>query len=277
VSAKGAYDEIRRGFDQAATCYDREMSANPAMRFMRHVSLRTLADLFQPGQRVLEIGCGTGQEAIHLAQRGVHVLATDLSPQMVALTVQKARSLGLGHRVAARQLAAAELGILIDELGAGALDGAYSSFGPLNGEPNLKAVARPLAQLIHPGGSVVASVMNRFYPFETLWYLLHRRPRQATRRWRGTAMAGVSPALPARVPTWYYTPAAFVSAFRPQFRRIACRALPCLLPPPYLADLWLRHPRLIDCLRPWEEKLAGCWPLCGLGDHFLVVLQRSEH
>jgi SAM-dependent methyltransferase len=276
MSGIGRYEEIQWGFDKAAARYDEEMGANPAMRFMRNVSLQTLVDRFHPGQRVLEIGCGTGQEAIHLALHGVHVLATDLSQEMVALTQQKVQAEGLADRVAVRRLAAGELGTLIDELGANGFDGAYSSFGPLNGEPNLEVVARPLAQLIRPGGWVVASLMNRFYPFETLWYLLHCRPKQAIRRWGGRAIAGVSSAIPARIPTWYCTPAAFARVFSPLFRRISCRALPCLLPPPYLADLWLRHPRLIDWLWPWEGRLAGSRPFSGLGDHFLMVLQRDE-
>jgi hypothetical protein len=116
--------------------------------------------------------------------------------------------------------------------------------------------------------------MNRFYLFEVLWYLLHRHPRQAMRRWRGRTLAGVSPALSTLVPTWYYTPTAFATAFSPAFRCVRCQALPVLLPPPYLAELWLRHRWLMQRLQPWEEKLAGRWPFNGLGDHFLMVLQR---
>ena len=274
VSAQEAYDEIGAGFGRAAERYDREVSTNPAMRYMRRVSLEALDAAFQTGQRVIEIGCGTGREAVHLAQRGIHVLATDLSPEMVALTARRAAGAGVQDRIQARRLAAGELSTLIDEFGQGSFDGAYSSFGPLNGERNLRAVSASLAALIRPGGQWVASVMNRFYPLETAWYLAHGHPRQAVRRWKGSAMAGVSPTLPDVVPTWYYTPRAFTQAFAPAFRRISCRALPLLLPPPSLAHLWARIPRLLRRLSVCEDWLVGRRPFCALGDHFLVVLTR---
>ena len=273
---RGPHDEIGAGFDRAAECYDRQVGANLAMRYMRRVSIETLDAAFQPGQHVIEIGCGTGLEAVHLAQRGVYVLATDLSPEMVKLTARRAAQASVWDRVQTRRLAAGELLALLDKYEPSSFDGAYSSFGPLNGEPSLRAVSAPLAALVRAGGRVVASVMNRFYPFETAWYLAHGRPRQAVRRWKGRAMASVSPTLPDTVPTWYHTPRAFARAFAPAFRRANCRALPWLLPPPPLAHLWSRAPGLWRKLTRYEERLAGRWPFCALGDHFLMVLERTR-
>lgn len=276
MSEQNPYDEIGAGFGRAAARYDREVGTNPAMRYMRRVSLETLDAVFQPGQRVIEIGCGTGIEAVHLARRGVRVLATDLSAEMVDRTARRAAQAGLQDVVQTRRLAAGELGALIDEYERGAFDGAYSSFGPMNGEPDLRAVSAPLADLIRTGGTVIAGVMNRFYPLETVWFLIHGHPRQAVRRWRGTAIAGVSPTLPDVIPTWYHTPRAFARAFAPAFRRTGCRALPLLLPPPPLAHLWARAPGLWRWLARYEERLASRWPLCALGDHFLTSLHRTE-
>jgi SAM-dependent methyltransferase len=276
VNQQGRYSEIGAGFGRAAGRYDREVNANPAMRHMRRISLDALDAAFQPGQRVLEIGCGTGQEAVHLAQRGVHVLATDLSPEMVARTAKRAAQAGVQGCLQARALAAGSLSELIEEWGRASFDGAYSSFGPLNGEPDLRAVSTPLAALVRPGGALVISVMNRFYPLETLWYLLQGHPRQAVRRWTGKAKSGVSPTLPDLVPTWYYTPRTFAQSFAPWFCRTTCRALPLLLPPPPLAHLWARAPSFLSSMNKWEERLAGRRLFCGLGDHFLMGLHRTE-
>lgn len=266
---------IGAGFGRAAERYDREVGTNRAMRYMRHISLETLEAAFHPGQRTIEIGCGTGIEAVHLARRGVHVLATDLSQEMVDLAAHRVAQAGVQDRVQTCRLAADELSALLDSYAPGSFDGAYSSFGPLNGEPNLRSVSAPLAALVRTGGVVVASVMNRFCWFETAWYLAHGHPRQAVRRWKGRAMAGVSPTLPDTVPTWYYTPGAFARAFAPAFRRASCRALPLLLPPPPLADLWSQAPGLWHRLARYEEWLAGRRPFCALGDHLLMVLERT--
>jgi SAM-dependent methyltransferase len=267
------YRQIGAGFDQSAERYDLEAEANAAMAHMRRVSLAVLGDSFGTGQHVLELGCGTGEEAVALARDGIRVLATDVSSRMLDVARGKVSAAGLEQAVQTRQLAAGELSVLLDELGREAFDGAYSSFGALNGEPDLFEVGSALAKLIRPGGRLVASIMNRFYPFEMLWYLGHGRPRQAVRRWAGGARASVSPSLAVQVPTIYYTPRSFARAF-PAFRRLLCRALPLLLPPPFAAHLWSRFPALIGRVLPWEDRLACYWPFGALGDHFLMVLER---
>ena len=269
------YRELGAGFGGSAPGYDCEAEGNPAMAYMRRVSLGTLQATFAPGERVLELGCGTGEEALALGRAGVRVLATDLSADMLAVAGRKIVDAGLEQVVQTRRLAAGEIAALVQELGKGAFDGAYSSFGALNGEPELEEVGRALAALVRPGGCLVVSVMNRFYPFEVFWFLAHGRPREAVRRWGGSAMAHVSPSLAVRVRTWYRTPGECARAFS-DFRRVSCQALPLLFPPPYAAHLWARFPAWMERLARWEERLAGRKPFCSLGDHFLMVLERER-
>jgi SAM-dependent methyltransferase len=275
VSRQAHYEKIGHGFDCSAPSYDDQIAPNPAMQYMRQISLSTLLSTFRSGQRVLEIGCGTGEEAIVLARHGIHVLATDLSPQMVQRARQKAAAAGLEGRIQVRCLPAGQLIALRDEWGEGAFEGAYSSFGPLNGEPNLGPVREALSTLLRRGSPLVASVMNRYCAFETAWYLAHGRPGQAIRRWGGRTMAPVSPDLASLVPTWYHTPYSFVRAFAPAFRKRCCRALPFLLPPPFAASLWRERARWVQRLVRWEERLASHWPFYALGDHYLIILRRA--
>jgi len=72
---------LRTTFGQDAELYDRWRPAYPPQLF---TDLATLADL-GPHARILEIGCGTGQATLPLAQLGYQVLAMDLSPDMVAV------------------------------------------------------------------------------------------------------------------------------------------------------------------------------------------------
>jgi cyclopropane fatty-acyl-phospholipid synthase-like methyltransferase len=63
------------------------------MAWMRRENVTLLEDTFPRGSRLLEIGCGTGDEALYLARRGRIVLATDISPRMAAETLAKARGI----------------------------------------------------------------------------------------------------------------------------------------------------------------------------------------
>jgi SAM-dependent methyltransferase len=262
-------------FDPVAERYDTEVRANPSMRYMRTISLVTLQSAFSPGQRVLEIGCGTGEEAVTLARAGIRIVATDPAANMLTVTERRVSQEGLGNWVETRQLAAGELGMLLWEYGEGSFDGAYSSFGPLNGESSLRPVATALAALVKPGGLLVASVMNRFYLFEAMWYLVHAQPGKAARRWRGQVQARISSETDDMMRTWYHTPGQMVRDVSPHFELTYCRALPFLLPPPYAASLWSKHARFWERIASIDEWLAPRWPFRALGDHFLIVLRRS--
>ncbi len=55
-----------------------------------HATLDRVRSYLRPSQRALEIGCGTGTTALHLAPHVAHLLATDVSPTMVAIAREKA-------------------------------------------------------------------------------------------------------------------------------------------------------------------------------------------
>ena len=50
----------------------------------RHVVQARLEALFGRGDRVLDLGCGTGEDALTLAARGVRVVGIDPSPERIA-------------------------------------------------------------------------------------------------------------------------------------------------------------------------------------------------
>ena len=172
-----------------------------------------------PGTRVLELGCGTGAEAIHLAGRGVHVVATDAAPAMIAALAAKLAPGGpaapLAGGITPLVLPAGRAGDLVDRYGRGAFDGAYSSFGPLNCEPNIAPVAAALAALVRPGGRVVLSLLiNRYCLWETAWYLRAGQSGPAFRRWPGRAAATVRGAWQEeRITIFYWTPGAVERVF----------------------------------------------------------------
>ncbi|NPV26547.1 MAG: methyltransferase domain-containing protein [Firmicutes bacterium] len=49
----------------------------------------------KPGERVLDLGCGTGNYTIELAQMGLEVTGLDISSKMLAIAKEKAACLGL--------------------------------------------------------------------------------------------------------------------------------------------------------------------------------------
>ncbi|RME81458.1 MAG: class I SAM-dependent methyltransferase [Caldilineae bacterium] len=64
----------------------------------------------QPGQRALDIGCGTGALALRAARLGADVVGIDVNPQMLALARAQAERQGLAEKVTWQEKGVAELG-----------------------------------------------------------------------------------------------------------------------------------------------------------------------
>lgn len=256
-------------FEALAADYDRTFTTSTIGTAMRRAVWRHLDHCFAAGDRVLELGCGTGEDALHLAQRGVSIVAVDAAPAMVEATHRKAAAAGLATHIEARTLTIEHLHTLPATGRTDAyFDGAFSNFGALNCVAALPPVAAALAARLRPEARLLLCVMGPLVPWEWLWYLRHGKFDKAFRRlrrqgvpWRGLTVRYPSPATVRR---------AFAPAFRPR-RTVAIGAL---LPPTYAEPWAARHPRLLARLGRWERRLEGVPPLPWLADHYLLELER---
>ena len=83
-------------FDQAAESYDSWYHTKLG-RFVDKVETELAFGLFEivPGMKVLDVGCGTGNFSIKLAQQGCKVIGIDISDEMLELARSKAKEAGL--------------------------------------------------------------------------------------------------------------------------------------------------------------------------------------
>lgn len=68
-----------------------------------------LASFIEPGQHVLDIGCGTGALTLRAAQRGAKVKGIDINPQMLEIATQNVKHAGLTESVELAEMGVAEL------------------------------------------------------------------------------------------------------------------------------------------------------------------------
>ncbi len=254
-------------FDPLATQYEEEFDTSLIGGLLRRAVWRRLEPRFGAGDRVLEINCGIGRDAIWLAQRGVRVVATDQSSAMVDVARRNVEEAGAAAHVEVRHAS-------IEDVARGALesreafDGLLSNFGGLNCVLDLPAIGAGLAQQVRTGGCAVLCVMGPVVPWEWLWFLLHGKPRTAFRRFRraGVTWRGITVRYPS-IRT-------LGRAFAPGFRMACVTALGALLPPTYAEPWAQRHPKLIRYLAGIERRIEALPLVPWFGDHYVAELER---
>lgn len=272
------YAVVRNGYDLLAASYDQDIGSNPIGLRMRDVFRRALLALFHPGDRVFEIGCGTGLEAIWLANRGIEVVATDISNNMLLEVRAKAKVAGLSHRVHCRQLAAHEVGLLSSEFGGIPFDGGFCHAGGLNMEPNISQVPGQVRSLLRADGHFVLSVINKTSLFEVLFYSFVLRPRKAFRRLDNVVPIPISRKKPLNryvIGARFFSPSDIVRLFHEGFVAESIEGLEIFLPPSNLADHFSTFRPFFGPLEFLESRLSKKWPLNTWGHHTILTLRRK--
>jgi len=263
--------QVEALFDTAARAYDQTVQADPLNLHPRLVSVQALRNLFSPGSRVLELGCGTGLETIPLAESGVNVVALDISAKMLAELERKASAASLARRIIARKGLLSDLSEIVSEFGPGSFDGAFSHFGALNCEPSLNGLPEALHQLVKPAGRLSLGVLNRTSLLEMVLFSATLRPRRGLARLGTTLPVGRSQFGVAVFPRG---PGEMRRLFSPFFDVERTMGVSVFLPPPHLGTRLRRRPALLSLLKSIDRSVARQPLFRSLGDNFLMELVR---
>jgi ubiquinone/menaquinone biosynthesis C-methylase UbiE len=108
----------------------------------------------EPGQRVLDLGCGTGALAVRAARRGAIVKGIDINPEMLAIARRRVEEEQLGERVELAEQGVAELdgeeGESYDAVTSGLC------FSELS-DDELRYTLDQVARLLKPGGLLLVA------------------------------------------------------------------------------------------------------------------------
>lgn len=230
--------------------------------------MRCLMPLLHKQQRVLEINCGTGHDAITLAPHVGHYLATDISEQMISCCRAKQleqKTMNLCFKTMAIQN-------LRDELGE--TDLLFSNFGGLNclSPDEFKAFARTCAAQMPSGSEVFLVIMGRCCLWEQFYFLVKGALGKAFRRLKnvgtGTQIADTT------FLTWYYSPREVRRFFSPEFALVQKHPIALFVPPSYLEPFFAKRPALLQLLNRIDRLFITFGFLANFADHYCLRLKK---
>lgn len=261
-----------RAFDALAEAFDERFGAWESVAAQRRAARRALLEAFPEGASLIELGGGTGEDALFLARRGRRVLVTDGAPKMAARTNEKARAASLAGRVTAERVSLEDLDTWAAARKGTIFDGAFSNFASLNCVLDHGPVARGLAHLLPPGRRALLVVFGPFCPGEMLVLLARGKGRAAFRR----LARAPAPALVGgeAFTVTYPAPRAFAREFAPWFRLRGTLGVGVFVPPSGAEPAVSRFPRILGALEALDRVFGR--PLALLGDHVLLDFERTD-
>lgn len=232
-------------------------SATPTMsRVLDRIKLEYLAPVFPPGQRLLEVGCGSGRLSTYLAAAGRSTVCLDISLAALDAARRNYRVM----RLRGRFVAADAFHLPFAD---GTFDGVLST-GLLEHFVEPVPIVREMVRVLRRGGTLYADIVPRkFSLFRSLECLARIK--------RAGGGAGEGPALYERS----FTPGE-IQAMLDQAGLVDATVFPAGVVPPYLPVLyrsrWLREAqvRLIERTQGFWKALDATWIAERLGFYYFV-------
>ncbi len=262
-------NDVTAPFDSFAENYDRDFTGSIVGRAQREVVWRHVAPLVGLGARVLDLGCGTGEDALWLARKGAEVTALDASGEMIRIAERKVEEAGLSRSVRFLELPIERLREVVPDLSKIPFDLALSNFSALNCLADLSPLGDSLGRLVRFRGRFVAVVFAPFCAFEIGWNLARFRPRKAFRRLRSAGSADIDGrSLPIR----YAGAGRIARELGSSFRLVDRVGVGLLVPPSSAEPLARRAPALVRAAARLERPLLRL--AAPFADHMLLDFER---
>ena len=268
MSSVISQDPVVAAFDQLAKDYDAAFTNSSVGKAQRCAVWECAKTVFSSGGRLLELNCGTGEDAIYFAREGFQVTSCDVSPGMIAQAREKSRQMPGKERL---EFNVRSTETIADLPFLEPFAGVFSNFSGLNCVKDLHALATALESMVRPSAPLLLCFSTRYCLWEIAWYLFRADLIRSFRRCSGyheTRLGGVA------LPVYYPTCREIRHSFAGGFRLVAIYGIGITVPPSYAGPWIAKHPELLKWLEKLDSSLRRIPLIRVLGDHMLLHFER---
>lgn len=261
-------------FDSSAADYDSEFT-NTSIGHIQRIEVRRYTNSILNKNRaleVLEINCGTGEDAIWLSSLGYKVWACDASSKMIERAKTKAgarQTLGIDFREVA-------FSCLESEYAMRKYDFIFSNFGGLNciNSIELQTCLKSLQNLLKPGGKAVLVLMAPNCLWEKFYFLVKGKFNLINRRLsKGTVQAHLGHGVYQS--TFFYSSQTLESLLPNKLELVCRKPIGFFVPPSYLQPFFSKKSWLLNLLAQMDTQVKNYAWLCNYADHYLLHLENK--
>lgn len=261
-------------FDHIASPYD-SLFTRSAIGQLQRKGVWKYVETILPelkGFEMLELNCGSGEDAVLFGEGGFNIVATDITEEMLKITEKKAEQFSMQNKISSHYL---DLDTFNETLFDKKFDLIFSNFGGINciNPESLQTLIAKLPTLLNPGGRFIGVVMPKFCAWETIFFLLRCQFRKAFRR--VSSKQAFSDLHGPNIKMWYYRPAQLKEWSKKHFNVVSLRPIGVVLPPAYLERFFTVKRRWLLRLNRIEKKLSNSSLFSGMADNFLIDLQLT--
>jgi ubiquinone/menaquinone biosynthesis C-methylase UbiE len=260
---------VAAAFSKQSAIFDGLYSRNKIIQYKRERVREHLQQYISPGNFILELNSGTGEDAIWLSQQGCKVHATDISTGMQEVLQQKIKNESI-DTISYELCSFTQLKSLQQQ---GTYDMIFSNFAGLNCTGELNKVLESFSSLLKPGGIITLVLLPKFCLWEFL-LIFKGKFKTAARRFfsRKGRVAHLENTF---FKCWYYNPSYIVKFLKNDFKLLSIEGLCTLVPPSYIENFGDKYSKIFKLLKNKEDRLKCKWPWKYIGDYYIISLQKK--
>lgn len=260
---------MKAKFDNAAANYDCTFTNSVIGKAQRGFVYQHVSRFLKNNhiKNILEINCGTGEDAIWLAKQNFRVVATDISEKMILIAKNKEKLPNLTFK-------RLNINEISNTFGDEKFDLIFSNFGGLNclSKEEIKLFFENASNLISKNGHLILIIMPKNTLWEQFYFLAKGDFKKTFRRKKENAIANVDG---KKIVTFYHNPNEMKTLASNNFRLKTVNPIGFFVPPSYLESFFSTKPKLISFLAKLDNSVKNMSFLAKHADHYLIVFQRK--
>ncbi|MBV1922886.1 MAG: class I SAM-dependent methyltransferase [Flavobacteriaceae bacterium] len=254
-------------FDKAAKNYDATFTYSSIGKAQRERVHHYLKQEIKSKKKlsILELNCGTGEDAIFLTNQGHKVIATDISSEMITEATSKNDSITFLQQ---------DITTITSETFTETFDLIFSNFGGLNclSKEQLETFIDVSETLLKNNGKLVFVIMPKHCLWEQFYFFIKGDFKKMNRR--KSKQEVVANVDDVNVPTWYFNPSELKTLTKNKFTLSLLKPIGISIPPSYLEPFFISKKRFLKLLISFEKWLSSTF-WSKFADHYIISFQKK--